>query len=76
MQCVNTLFARTGRLHVEHAIAAMRTIPIGSTVISRARVVDRRQSGERRYAQIDCTVAIVEPDREDPAIRISATVMF
>jgi acyl dehydratase len=76
MQCVNTLFARSGRLHIEHEITAMRPIPMGATVISRARIANREEKGERRYARIDCTVAVAEANDEDPAVRISATIMF
>jgi hypothetical protein len=77
MQCVNTLFAQTGRFHVEHAIRGLRPIPVGARIVSRCRVADRATSGSgRQFIQLECVVAMVEGEQEIPAVIVTAKVML
>lgn len=77
MQCVNTLFAQTGRFHVEHAIRGVRPMPVGASIVSRCRVADRAMTGSgKQFIQLECVVAMVEDEREIPAVIVTAKVML
>ena len=75
MNCVATLFGRSGRLHVGHRMEILRPIPVGSLVRSRGRIAERFERSGRHFVEVDCTVYIVEGDEEIPAIKVSATLL-
>jgi hypothetical protein len=76
MQCLNTLFAQSGRLHAGHKIEGLGPVPVGATVRSRAIVLDRRDQSGKQFVDVVCTVAVVEGALETPAVRITATLLL
>jgi hypothetical protein len=76
MQCVNTIFARSGRLHAGHLIEAYRAVTIGSLVRSSATVSARYQRSDKSFYEVDCVTSIAGTERDEPAIRIRATFVI
>ncbi|MFM9970157.1 MAG: hypothetical protein ACKVQK_17340 [Burkholderiales bacterium] len=75
MQCIATLFGKSGRLHASHAMEALCSIPLGARVRSRAMITDRYERSGRQFVDVDCTVYIVDGDEEKPALRIKASLV-
>ncbi|MSP97099.1 MAG: hypothetical protein EXR29_07725 [Betaproteobacteria bacterium] len=75
MQCIVTLFGRSGRLHASHSMEAFRSVPIDATIRSRAKIIDRYELSGRKFVDVECTVCVLNGDNEDPAIRIVATLI-
>jgi hypothetical protein len=75
MQCIVTLFGRSGRLHAAHSVEIIRQVPTGSTVRSSAMIADRYERVGRRYVEVECTTFILEQEAEIPAIRTRATLV-
>ena len=75
MQCVATLFGRSGRLHASHEFEVISHIPAGSLVRSRGRIADRMERNGRKFVVVECMVYVVAGDDEIPALRIRATLL-
>lgn len=75
MQCIATLFGRSGRFHAGHRMTCLRPIPVGALVRSRGRVSDRFERSGRRFVTVACEVSIVEGDEEIPAVTIEAVLL-
>lgn len=75
MQCIATLFGRSGRLHASHSIEAFRSIPIDAAVRSRGRIIDRYERSGRKFVEVECTVFVLNGDIEEAAVRIVATLV-
>ncbi|HVV92180.1 MAG TPA: hypothetical protein VHD15_02065 [Hyphomicrobiales bacterium] len=75
MQCINTQFSQSGRLHAGHRIEGLAPVPIGATIRSRARVTGRQERSGRLFVEVACTVSVVEGAAEIPAVAITATLV-
>jgi hypothetical protein len=75
MQCIATLFGRSGRLHAAHEMEILEPIPVDSLVRSRGRIADRFERGGRQFVDVECVVHIVAGASERPALRIRATLL-
>ena len=75
MQCIATLFGKSGRLHASHSMEALRSIPLDATVRSRAIITDRYERSGRKFIDVECTVYVLDRDQEDPALRIKASLV-
>jgi hypothetical protein len=75
MNCIATLFGRSGRLHTGHRMKVLRPIPADSLVRTRARIEDRFERSGRKFVAVSCTVWIVDGDTETAAIEIVATLL-
>jgi hypothetical protein len=76
MQCIGTLFTRSGRLHANHFVAALAPVPVGATVRSSARVTDRYERSDRQYYEVECVISIHDSERDQPAVRVRATLVI
>jgi hypothetical protein len=76
MQCINTLFARSGKLHAGNFIEALAAVPVGATVRSAARVTERYERSNRQYYEVECVISIHDSDRDQPAVRVRATLVI
>jgi hypothetical protein len=75
MQCIATLFGRSGRLHAAHEMDVLELIPVDSLVRSRGRIVDRFERASRRFVDVECVTYIVDAERERSALRTRATLL-
>jgi hypothetical protein len=75
MNCIATLFGRSGRLHTGHRMKVLRPIPADSLVRSRGRIENRFERSGRKFVAVSCTVYIAEGDTETAAIEIVATLL-
>jgi hypothetical protein len=76
MQCIGTLFARSGRLHANHFIEAPAPVPVGTTVHSAARVTQRYERSNRQYYEVECVISIHDSNGDVPAVRVRATLVI
>jgi hypothetical protein len=76
MQCINTLFARSGKLHAGNFIEALAPVPVGATVRSAARVTERYERSNRQYYEVECVISIRDSERDLPAVRVRATLVI
>ncbi len=76
MQCINTLFARSGRLHANNFIESLLPVPVGATVRSAARVTERYERSNRQYYEVECVISIHDSDGDRPAVRVRATLVI
>jgi hypothetical protein len=76
MQCVNTVFARSARLHAGHLVEAYRPVPVGSLVRSTATVSARYEASNKQFYEVNCTTAVAGADGDEPAVRIRATFVI
>ncbi len=75
MQCIATLFGRSGRLHVGHRIEHIQRIPVGAHVRSRGSVTDRFERSGRCFVIVECVISVVEDEAEYPAVKVTATLL-
>jgi len=76
MQCIGTLFTRSGRLHANHFIEALAPVPVGATVRSAARVTERYERSNRQYYEVACVISIHDSNGDLPAVRVRATLVI
>ena len=76
MQCVNTVFARSGRLHAGHLIEAYRSIPVGALIRSVGTVTARFEASGKEFYEVNCRTSIVAADSDETAVRIKATFVI
>ncbi len=72
MQCIGTLFARSGRLHANHYLEALVPVPVGATVRSAATVTARYERSNNQYYEVECVISL----HDEPAVRVRATLMI
>jgi hypothetical protein len=72
MQCIGTLFARSGRLHANHFLEALAPVPVGATVRSAAAVIARYERSNKHYYEVECVISL----HDEPAVRVRATLMI
>jgi hypothetical protein len=76
MQCIGTLFTRSGRLHANHFVEALAPVPVGATVRSAARVTERYERSNRQYYEVECVISIHDSEGDHPAVRVRATLVI
>jgi hypothetical protein len=76
MQCINTRFARSGKLHAGNFVEALAPVPVGATVRSAARVTERYERSNRQYYEVECVIAIHAFEGDRPAVRVRATLVI
>jgi hypothetical protein len=76
MQCVNTIFARSGRLHAGHLVEAYRSVPAGALVRSTATVSARYEASDKQFYEVNCITSVAVGERDEPAVRIRATFVI
>jgi hypothetical protein len=76
MQCVNTIFSRSGRLHAGLLVEAYRTVPVRSLVRSVATVAARYEASGKQFYEVNCITSIAGTGDEEPAVRTRATFVI
>jgi hypothetical protein len=76
MQCANTIFARSGRLHAGHLVEAYRSVPVGSLVRSAAAVSARYEASGKEFYEVDCITSVAGTGGDEPVVRIRATFVI
>lgn len=76
MQCVNTLFDRSGRLHTGHFVEAFRSIPVNATVRSSARVSARYVASAKSFYEVNCLISVANAVGDEPVLRVQATFII
>ncbi len=76
MQCIVTLFQKSGRLHASHEMEGFQPVPVGATVRSIAKVENRFIRSIGQFVKICCVTAIVDECGLTPAVKTTATLVL
>lgn len=73
LHCVTTRYARAGRLHAKQEFEFLNPLPLGATVRSRARVVEKYIRRDKPYVVVEC---LTETADGTPILRSRATLLI